>query len=187
MLQRWALVLSVAAAITPAGMAGTADVESVLWSRLAARVGRNKVALVLPGGTHVEGRARAVGTNGLDLKVSKTSDRKIIGKGLQTIPKRDVTLLQLTEYGNKGRILGTLGALALAGGIVAAQQIDIYEGPALIIVPAVVAGGMTGAGIGGYYAGKAFDKRVVAIRVVDDDSAAPAPRGYRLVKPQPAK
>jgi hypothetical protein len=58
-----------------------------------------------------------------------------------------------------------LGAAAIA---IAANDIDLYEGPALCIFPAVAAGGTIGLGIGGYYIGKATDKRVTNIRVLPD-------------------
>jgi len=59
-----------------------------------------------------------------------------------------------------------LAAAAIAGGIIAAQQIDVYEGPMVIIVPVAIAGGIGGSAIGGYYAGKAYDKRVTEISIV---------------------
>ena len=64
-----------------------------------------------------------------------------------------------------GRLLVTAGALAIAGGIVAAKYPDLYEGSVIVIVPAVTAAGMIGVAIGGYYAGKALDKKVTEIRV----------------------
>jgi hypothetical protein len=182
MVRRWAAVLSMAAWLVPAGFAGVREPESVRWKQLEARIGGNKVALVLPDGTHVEGRARGVLSNALLLKVSKTSDRKVVGKGVQKIPRESVTLLRLTEYRKAGRLLTTLGALAVAAGVLAAQQVEVYEGPGVLIVPAVVVGGMAGVGAAGYYTGKAIDRRVVTIRVIADEPAPP--RGYRLLDPQ---
>ncbi len=149
----------------PAVTAAGSGPEAVRWNELGARVGGNKVALVLPDGTHLEGRVREVEPGGLRLRVSKTSDRKVIRKGEQLIPRASVTLLRVTEYRKLGRLLTTVGALGAAAAIVASQSIDVYEGPMVIAVPAVIAGGMVGVGVGGYYTGKALDKRVTEIRI----------------------
>jgi hypothetical protein len=138
------------------------------WSELAPRITDRKIALVLPDGTHVEGKVRNVVTSGLELRVSKTSDRKVIRKGEQLIPRGSVSVLRVTEYRKLGRILLATGALAATAGIVAAKYPDVYEGPALIAVPAVVAGGMVGVAAGSYYAGKRIDKRVTEIRIARD-------------------
>jgi hypothetical protein len=57
---------------------------------------------------------------------------------------------------------------AAAAGIAAASYPDLYEGPAVIAVPAVIAAGTAGAAVGGYYAGKRLDKREVEIRIIRD-------------------
>ena len=135
------------------------------WEDLGARLPKHKVALVLPDGTHVQGKVLEVEAGGLRLNVSKTSNRAVQPKGRHLIPRQSVSVLRVTEYRKLGRLLVTTGALAAAAGIVAGNYPDIYEGPALIAVPAVVAGGMTGIAIGGYYAGKAVDKKVTEILV----------------------
>jgi hypothetical protein len=78
-------------------------------------------------------------------------------------------MLQVTEYRKLARLLVTAGAIAAAAGIVAANHPDLYEGPLVVIVPAVAAAGMVGVAIGGYYAGKRLDKRVIEIRIVAED------------------
>lgn len=136
------------------------------WSELDSRIANRKVALALPDGTAIEGKVRAVQPDGLRLKISKTSNRQTQPKGEHVIARDAVSVLRVTEHRWLGRLLGALGAAALAGGIVAAQHIDIYEGPLVVIVPAVTAAGIAGAGIGGYYVGKRFDKRVTEITVI---------------------
>ncbi len=138
------------------------------WSELGPHVMDRKVALVLPNGTHIEGKVRAVEGDGLRLRVSKTSDRKTLAKGERLIPRESVSFVRVTEYRKMGRLLVTTGAIAAAAGIAGAKSPDIYGGPGIIIVPLVVAGGIAGSAIGGYYAGKALDKRVTEIRVVPD-------------------
>jgi len=139
------------------------------WSELGPRIEDRKVALVLPGGTYVEGKVQRVVLDGLWLRVSKTSDRQAQPKGSHLIPRPSVSMLQVTEYRKLARLLVTAGAIAAAAGIVAANHPDLYEGPLVVIVPAVAAAGMVGVAIGGYYAGKRLDKRVIEIRIVAED------------------
>ena len=139
------------------------------WSELGPRVEDRKVALVVPGGTYVEGKVQRVVPDGLWLRVSKTSDHKAQPKGSHLIPRPSVSMLQVTEYRKLARLLVTAGAIAAAAGIVAANHPALYEGPLVVIVPAVTAAGMVGVAIGGYYAGKRLDKRVVEIHIVAED------------------
>lgn len=138
------------------------------WNDLGPRIEDRKVSLVLPGGTYIEGKVLAVQPDGLRLRISKTTDRKAQPKGNQLIPRQSVSTLRVTEYRKLARLLVTAGALAIAAGIVAANQPDLYEGPAIVIVPAVTAGGMAGVAVGGYYAGKRLDKRVTEVRIVEE-------------------
>ena len=135
------------------------------WDELSSRITDKKVALVLPDGTHVEGKAIGVEPDGLQMKVSKSSNRNTQPKGKHLIPRQAVSVIQVKEYRKTGRILVTTGAIAAASGIAAANYPDIYGGAGLIIVPAAVAGGIAGSAIGGYCAGKAFDKKVTEIRI----------------------
>jgi hypothetical protein len=139
------------------------------WNELGPRIEDKKVALVLPGGTYIEGKVQVVRSDGLSLRISKTSDRQAQPKGWQLIPRQSVSTLRVTEYRKLARLLVTAGALAVAAGIAAANYPDLYEGPAIVVVPAVTAGGMAGVAVAGYYAGKRLDKRVIEIRVVGED------------------
>ena len=139
------------------------------WSELGPRVEDRKVALVVPGGTYVEGKVQRVVPDGLWLRVSKSSDHKAQPKGSHLIPRPSVSMLQVTEYRKLARLLVTAGAVAAAAGIVAANHPDLYEGPLVVIVPAVTAAGIVGVGVGAYFAGKRLDKRVVEIHIVAED------------------
>ena len=138
------------------------------WNELGPRITGHKVALVLPNGTHIEGKVRDVEPNALHLKVSKTSDRELLPKGERLIPRQSVSLMRVTEYRKLGRLLVTSGALAVAAGIVATNYPDLYEGATVAIVPAVTAGGLVGVGLGGYYAGKRLDRTVTEIQVLPE-------------------
>ncbi len=143
---------------------------AVKWTALEPWVADSKVALVmLPSGTHIQGKVRVVQQDGLRMRVTKTSDKKVMRKGEQLIPRQSVSLLRVTNHGIKWRMLCTLGAVAAAGIAVGSQDIGVYEGPAVAIVPAVVAGGMVGLGFGGYYIGKRLDKETIDIRIIPED------------------
>ena len=139
------------------------------WSEIGHRIEDRKVVLVLPGGTYVEGKVQRVVPDGMWLRVSKTSDHQAQPKGSHLIPRPSVSMLQVTEYRKLARLLVTAGAIAAAAGIVAANYPDLYEGPTVVIVPAVTAAGMVGVAIGGYYVGKKLEKRVVEIHIVAED------------------
>lgn len=139
------------------------------WSELESRIHDRKVALELPGGTRIEGKALSVHTNGLRIKVRKTSDRKVQPKGEHTIPRQSVSALRVTEYRVIGRLIGALAPPAVVGIITPALAGEIYEGPLVILVPALAVAGAIGLSVAGYYIGKALDKRVVEIQVAREN------------------
>jgi len=147
-------------------LAGSPDEIRYKWGELGPIVTHRKVSLALPTGTRIEGRVLRVEADGLRMRVSRTSDRRAVAKGVRVIPRPSVSVLAVTDYCKLARLGFTLGAMALAGGIVASQNINLYEGPVVIIVPAVCALGIAVSGVAGYFIGKRLDKRVTYIRVV---------------------
>ncbi len=145
---------------------GTPKQVQLRWEELESRILKRKVAMTLPDGTRVEGKAIRVEPDGLRCDISKTSNRDLQPKGEHLIPRQSISVLRVTQYRKLGRLLGALGGAALAGGIAAASYPDLYEGTVIVVVPVMVALGVIGAAIGGYYIGRAFDKQVVEIRVV---------------------
>jgi hypothetical protein len=155
----------VIAAVAPLRASGPPAEVAVSWAELGTVVNDRKVALGLPDGTYIEGKVRMVEPGGLRLRVTKTSDRAKVAKGERLIPKAAVSTLRVNRYRKIGRILGVAAAVGGAAIAIAANDIDVYEGVGLIVVPAVAVGGTIGLGVGGYYIGKQFDKRVVLVRV----------------------
>jgi hypothetical protein len=139
------------------------------WSELGPRVEDRKVALVLSGGTYIEGKVQRVVPDGMWLRVSKTSDHQAQPKGSHLIPRPSVSVLQVTEYRKLGRLLVTAGAIAAVAGIVAASNPDVSEGAGIVAIPVIASAGIVGAALAGYHAGKRLDKRVVEIRIVAED------------------
>lgn len=64
---------------------GDARQMQLRWGELAPRIENRKVALVLPGGTHIEGKVEGVEPEGLRLRVAGTSDHKELPKGSQPL------------------------------------------------------------------------------------------------------
>ena len=135
------------------------------WDELGPLLGTSKVSLLLPEGAEIQGMVLRVEPDGLRLKVQRTSDRKVMPKGERLIPRASVSLLRSTQYRGFARLLCGVGLPAAVVGAVVTQNIDIYEGPAVVAVPAVIAAGAIGAGVGGYYIGKRIDRKVTYIRV----------------------
>jgi hypothetical protein len=135
------------------------------WNELGPRLADHKVTTVLPGGTRIEGKVMQVEPDGLRLKVTKTSDRAVLRKGERLIPRQSVSVLRVTEYRKLGRLLVPTAAVGISAGVVAANYPNIYVGGAVVAFPAVIAGGLTGLAIGGYYAGKRIDRRITEIHV----------------------
>ncbi len=159
-----------------AGPAWSRDARQVRmkWGELGSRLPPGKISLMLPDGTHVEGKAVAVQRDGLLLHVTKTSNRAVQPKGDHLIPQGSISVLRVTEHRARGRLLGLIAGAGIAGGIAAASYPDLYEGTVLIVVPAVTAAGVIGAAIGGYYAGKALDTQITEI-MIEPEARPPEP------------
>lgn len=137
------------------------------WSELDSVITGRKVAMVLPGGTHIEGKVLRVEPESLWLDISKTSDRVAQPKGERRIPRQSVSVLRYTEYRKIRRLIGTLALpAAVAAGMLAGGARDCYEGPCIILFPAIGIGSAAGGAVGGYYIGKRADRRVTDIRIV---------------------
>jgi hypothetical protein len=156
------MVLCLASGIPASG----AEPLQLRWDELGPRIAGRKVEFVLSDGTQVSGKAIAAEPDGLRIKIAKSSNHQVQPKGNQLVRRGRISLLRVTEYRKRGRLIATFGAVGLAAGIAAASYPDLYEGTVLIVVPAVVAAGVLGAAFGGYHIGKAFDKRVTEIHIV---------------------
>ena len=170
MKHRFPIVLGVLLGMSQSPLwAGEPRQLQLKWSELGPRIEDRKVALVLSGGTYIEGKVQRVVPDGLWLRISKTSNHQAQPKGSHLIPRPSVSMLQVTEYRTLGRALVTAGAVAAVAGLVAASNPDVSEGPGIIAIPVIASARIIGAAVAGYHAGKKLDKRVVEIRIVAED------------------
>jgi len=135
------------------------------WNELSPLIAGRVVELIVPGGATVRGEVAAVREDALVLDVRQSSDAKAYPKGNAAIPRSSVTLLQVQrERGKWGRSIGTtlgvLTGLGLGGYTAAKTANSAGAGVAIFIT-------ISGAGaVGGYFAGKALDRKTTEIRVI---------------------
>lgn len=136
------------------------------WSELAPIVVDRKIQTTLPDGTRIQGQALAIRPEALVMEITKTSNRKVHPKGQAEIPRASVMELAVIKDKGPGKliggILGTVGGFALAGALIVASDGNAAVGwtSLLGVVPAAAAGG--------YYAGRAVDRRVTRIVIAPD-------------------
>jgi hypothetical protein len=137
------------------------------WSELSPLVVDRKVQTTLPDGTRIQGQALAVRPDALVMDITKTSNRKAHPKGQAEIPRASVTELAVIRDKGPGKLIG--GILGTVGGAFAAGAATYYGGGGgaaagwLLILPV--------SAVGGYYAGKAVDRRVTRIVIAPDQPA----------------
>lgn len=129
------------------------------WDAFGAHArAESSIRLVLPDGVRVEGRVAGFRPEAIDLSVYKSSNKQAHPKGLITIPRRNVSVIEIRAKRHTGRLIGTLvpiglGAALLAGGLAQSDEGILYS--------MLAAGGVTiGAGApSGYFIGRASDRR----------------------------
>ena len=129
------------------------------WDALGAQARPGcSIRMVLPDGMQIEGRLVSFRPEAMDLSVYKTSNKQAHPKGLITIPRKNVSVVEIRAKRHKGRLIGTLvpiglGAAMLAGGLAQSDEGILYT--------MLAAGGLAmGAGApSGYFIGRAIDRR----------------------------
>jgi hypothetical protein len=145
--------------------AASREVETA-WSDLGGLISSRKIALALPDGARIEGRALSVKADSIAITISKTSDRVAHPKGPASIPRASVTTLRLLEMRVRGRVIGT--AAGIVGGLAAGAAIILANG----LFTDTSTGRDVGAGVvifglptAGYFLGRAADQKVTIIRI----------------------
>jgi len=148
------------------------------WSELASVVVDRRVKTTLPDTTRIEGDVLAVRSDALVMDIAKTSNRKAHPKGQTEIPRASLTELAVIKQKGPGRliggILGTVGGVALAAALIVASDGSAAVGwtSVLVVIPAVAAGG--------YYVGRAIDRRVTRVAITPD--GAPTSSGEEVLQ-----
>ena len=162
-MNRWIAVL-LFICLLPPPMAGKDPGRPVPWSDLSPILVGRAAALTLPGDIRVKGKVIAVRPDGLQLEITKSSDRVAYPLGPKLIPRPAVSTIMVSKHGGyKWTVLGT----AIGGGIgavlgTAAAKYAVNEGAdfggiiaALVIVPTAV----------GFLAGYFSDRGTMTISV----------------------
>ncbi|HTM48672.1 MAG TPA: hypothetical protein VL285_08330 [Bryobacteraceae bacterium] len=141
------------------------EVETA-WSDLGGLISSRKIALVLPDGARIEGKALSVKADAIVMTISKTSDRGAHPQGPASIPRASVAALRLLEMRVRGRIIATtagiVGGLAAGAGIILANGLFTDTSTGRDVGAAVAIFGLPTAG---YFIGRAADKKVTVIRI----------------------
>ena len=107
----------------------------------------------------------------LRINIRKTSDKTVQPKGEASIPRTDVSILELVTYGKAWRIASTVTATglvaAIAGGAAYGAAIS-GSGQNFHAYYLLGAGAAVGICAGAYYLGKHGDRRITTIRIVPE-------------------
>ena len=153
LLQRTARLTLMLAMVEGAGIAQ----KRVTWSDFSSRMTeRHTIRMVLPDSTAVEGRPMEMRSDGMDIRITKTSNRQAQPKGLATIARDAVSVVQVRTPRSRGKWIGTLVPLGVGITVVAAS---IGRGDETYKL--LAAGGLTmsGGSVGGFLVGRAVDRR----------------------------
>jgi len=167
------LTLATVALLGAAAFPGAAgETARLSWSELPSVLVDEKISTVLADGTHLEGEVLAVRPDALVLDVRKTADKKAYPKGQATVPRAAVSAVKIVrEQGAvkmAGGIAGGVGAFFLTG--LMAYHAD--SAALVYTLPITVSAGA----VGGYYAGKAADRRTRLI-LIEKEAARPLEGG----------
>lgn len=142
-----------------AGLAGERKRLRLPWSELGPVIADKKVALIVPGGTAIEGKALSVEPGALRLHVTKTSDSKAVRKGETSIPRSSVSAIRIARYSRHWRLLLTPGLPAAMLGAMAAAASRVGPTPDPAKIVPIGLGVAVAATVTGYYVGKLVDRR----------------------------
>lgn len=136
---------------------------ALLWRELGPVLVDRKAVFTLPGGKRVQGEVLAVRDEGIVLHVEKSSSRSF-ARGQALVPRSAVSTVKVIRENGPLKLVG--GIVGTVGGGVLVAVIGIATGgtgalPAALLLWPV-------AGVGGYYGGKAADRRTRTIQVIPE-------------------
>lgn len=151
--RRTAQILLAAAALAGLGNAQ----QRMSWSDFSTRMTpHHTLRIALPDGAVVEFHPLLVKPDGIDARITKTSDRRTHAKGTALIPSSAISMVEVRSPRWRGKLIGTLAPIAAGAALAGASYgrgDDTYV--------RLIAGGLTmaGGGVGGFFIGRALDRR----------------------------
>ena len=149
------------------------------WREIAYVVD-HEIALSLPDGSYLQGKALAVRPDSIDMDVKETSEPNLHPKGETTVPRSSISSIELRTKRRSGRSIGakSVASAASVGGLILGGVIGRKGGSADSTFVGMAVGTIVGA-VGGVLVGQRLDteQESVFIRVVPDsqgEQAAPA-------------
>lgn len=135
------------------------------WSELAAILTEKKISTKLPDGIKLQGEVLSVRPDALVMDVHKTSNRKEYPKGQAEIPRASITEVRVIR--DRGPMKAVGGVLGGFGGSAFTTAISIAADSAVVAVTGMLLFVPLGI-VGGYYLGKAADRRNTTISIRPD-------------------
>lgn len=143
--------------------------ERIAWNRTPEVLAGRLVIVKLTDGTRIAGSWVSVTPSTFTLSVEKTSDKREVRKGLQTLPKSSIAEARARKRRVRGCIIGTLSGfygIAALGGALSGSR-EALQG--FIGIAAY------GGAIAGYFIGRASDRATREIILLPQESAPPQP------------
>ncbi len=154
----WICALLCYVYLTPGSAASDRPVQ-VTWDAFGAYVnGRSSIRMMLSDGTLIEGHPVLFRPEALEIAVYKTSNHQLHSKSRMTVPRENVSVVDIRKNRKRGRLIGTLVPFGIGAGLLAGATARSIESP---IYGPLVAGGLTmvvGTPVG-YLIGRASDRR----------------------------
>lgn len=152
---KWIVLLSVAPVLLRAADPGP---PRVTWAEFSGMMTpKHTVRMVLPDGTHVQGKVLRANSEGLEIRIRSTSNPQVHPKGEATIPRESLSVVDVRSPRSKGKLIGTLVPIGVGAGILAA---GVGDGGDEVYVYLVAGGTTMGfGGVAGFFIGRAVDRR----------------------------
>src|SRR5450759_3861664 len=85
--------------------------EPVAWNRTPEVLARKRVIVQLTRGAKVEGDWIGVTAETFTMKVEKTSNRHLVNKGIQTLPRSSILAIRAGNRHIRGRVIGSIAGM----------------------------------------------------------------------------
>lgn len=123
--------------------------ETIRWDEAPQAFSNRTVLVQLTNGVHIEGRWLSVTSDAFRFEVEKTSKRRLVGRGVQTLPRSSILRVKIRENRIRGRVIGTTAGVYAGSTLPRVASHSYDEGVAF---GAVLAGAFAG-----YFVGRAWD------------------------------